>query len=482
MKLTDWLRRARRALPDIVRPRTATTTDRQEPGLASGATEQAAAEAGREEVSSAPPPVEPAEEVVRGERGIPSVNRERSIHARVTHALAIGVMVVLGVGFLSWYYATTFNRRADEEQRVKDTAASRATGEMKLPPLAPIEPPNPRGDARAVPPDSLAAHVLGPAPDLPRQAPGRRAVQGSEAAASLQPVGFTQPAMPAVQQPSPPSPEEVVTLRRLSSPVLYRSAAVGSLPLVGGATPALPMPVAEGQFDGSTPMQVSAGPSSNGGGGSSSLGGLLQATPTLAVQAQVLPTRRLLLPKGAFIDCTLETALDSQLPGMTTCITATDIFGADGQVVLLERGSKLVGETRGELRLGQGRVFVLWTEARTPTGVVVQLASPGTDELGRSGLSGYVDTHFWQRFGAAILISVIDGALQTAVASQRSGSSGSAVVYNTQGARDVMTEVLRSTVNIPPTVVKNQGERIQVFVARDLDFRTVYTLHSRAAQ
>lgn len=482
MKLTGWLRRVRLALPAVVRVRKANSPERHEPGLASDAAEHAAAEDRREETSSAPPPVEPAEEGVRGERGIPSVNRKRSIHARVTHALAISVMVVLGVGFLSWYYATTFSRRADEEQRVKDTAASRAAGEMKLPPLAPIEPPNPRADARAIPPDSLAAHVLGPAPELPRQTLGRNAQRGGEAGASLQPVGFTQPALPAVQQPSPPSPEELVTLRRLSSPVLYRSAAVGSLPLAGGATPALPIQVADGQSDGSAPMQVGAGPSSSGGGGNSALGGLLQATPTPAVQAQVLPTRRLLLPKGAFIDCTLETALDSQLPGMTTCITATDIFGADGQVMLLERGSKLVGETRGDLRLGQGRVFVLWTEARTPAGVVVQLASPGTDELGRSGLSGYVDTHFWQRFGAAILISVIDGALQTAVASQRSGSGGSAVVYNTQGARDVMTEVLRSTVNIPPTVVKNQGERIQVFVARDLDFRTVYTLHSRAAQ
>lgn len=482
MKLTDWLRKAQRALPGIVRPRKAKTPERHEAGLASDVAERDATKDRREEPSSAPPPVEPTEDVVRGERGIPSVNRERSIRARVTHALAIGVTVVLGIGFLSWYYATTFNRRADEEQRVKDTAASRAAGEMKLPPLAPIEPPNPRGDARAVHQDSLAAHVLGPAPELPRQAPSRISQRGGGAAASLQPVGFTQPTVPAVQQPSDPSSEEAVTLRRLSSPVLYRAAAVGSLPLASGATPTLPMPVADGQSDGYTPMLVGAGPSSSGGGGSSSLGGLLQATPTPAVQAQLLPTRRLLLPKGAFIDCTLETALDSQLPGMTTCITATDILGADGQVVLLERGSKLVGETRGELRLGQGRVFVLWTEARTPTGVVVQLASPGTDGLGRSGLSGYVDTHFWQRFGAAILISVIDGALQTAVASQRSGSGGSAVVYNTQGARDVITEVLRSTVNIPPTVVKNQGERIQVFVARDLDFRTVYTLHSRAAQ
>jgi hypothetical protein len=69
------------------------------------------------------------------------------------------------------------------------------------------------------------------------------------------------------------------------------------------------------------------------------------------VQAKVLATQRLLLPKGAFLDCTLETAIDSSLPGMTTCITATDTFGADGSVVLLERGTKLVGETRGDCHL-----------------------------------------------------------------------------------------------------------------------------------
>jgi type IV secretion system protein VirB10 len=39
-----------------------------------------------------------------------------------------------------------------------------------------------------------------------------------------------------------------------------------------------------------------------------------------------------------------------------------------------------------------------------------------------------------------------------------------------------MSEVLRSTVNIPPTVTKAQGDRIQVFVARDVDFRPVYAL------
>src|SRR4030081_3498251 len=150
------------------------------------------------------------------------------------------------------------------------------------------------------------------------------------------------------------------------------------------------------------------------------------------------PPRCFLLAKAAFIDCTLETAIDSTLPGMTTCITATDTFSADGTVVLLERGTKLVGETRGQVQQGAARIFVLWTEARTPTGVVVPLSSPGTDELGRSGLPGEVNRHFFERFGAAILISVIDGAVQSAASSR----GGGAVILNPSTSQDVMTEVL----------------------------------------
>jgi type IV secretion system protein VirB10 len=209
------------------------------------------------------------------------------------------------------------------------------------------------------------------------------------------------------------------------------------------------------------------------------LGALLRPGVTTAVHAQVLPTQRLLLPKGAFLDCTLETAIDSTLPGMTTCVMATDTFGVDGAVVLLERGTKLVGETRGQVQQGSARVFVLWNEARTPGGVIVPLASPGADELGRAGLPGTVDRHFWERFGAAMLVSVIDGAIQAAVQSSR-GSSGT-VIVNPSATQDVMTEVLKDTINIPPTVRKHQGDRIQVLVARDLDFRSVYELRSASA-
>ena len=102
------------------------------------------------------------------------------------------------------------------------------------------------------------------------------------------------------------------------------------------------------------------------------------------------------------------------------------------------------------------------------------LSSPGADELGRSGLPGEVDRHFWQRFGAAILVSVIEGGIQAGVQSR--SVSGGTTIYNPSTTTDVMTEVLKSAIAIPPTVTKANGDRIQVLVARDLDFRSVYEL------
>ena len=72
-----------------------------------------------------------------------------------------------------------------------------------------------------------------------------------------------------------------------------------------------------------------------------------------------------------------------------------------------------------------------------------------------------------------MLISIIDGAVQAGAAAH---SNNGEVIVNPTASEDVMTEVLKGTVNIPPTVVKANGDRIQVLVARDLDFRSVYEL------
>jgi type IV secretion system protein VirB10 len=269
--------------------------------------------------------------------------------------------------------------------------------------------------------------------------------------------------------PPPKSEAELALERELSGAVFasHRAAADPGTVVAGGAV----SPSGD-RNSGDIP--------STGGPAGADTGTVLRPLFTTAVRAQRLPEERLLLPKGAFIDCTLETAIDSTLPGMTTCIMAADAFGVDGKVVLMERGTKLVGETRGQVQQGSARVFVIWTEARTPAGVIVPLDSQGADELGRSGLPGEVNRHFWQRFGAAILVSVIDGAVQAAVQSSR--SSGGTVVVNPSASQDVLTEILKNTVGIPPTVVKRNGDRIQVLVARDLDFRSVYELRSASGR
>ena len=386
---------------------------------------------------------------VLGERAIPSVNRERSIQSRVSSGLALAVMLLLGAGILVWYYSTQFAKAREAEEAAKKATAARTSGEMKVPPLGRVEPPVP---AAAVSAPVAAVDILGPAP-VP----------------------------PAAQAGGPPAktPAQLALERMLGTPVLLRAQMlqpnVAMAQTAGGAPPPIGQP---SPLDALGAGLAGRGGAADGQGSAGGLGPLLKPTVTPAVTAQVVPTRRFLLPKGAFIDCTLETAIDSTYLGMTTCIGAQDVYGADGKVVLLERGTKYVGEQKGDVRLGQSRVFVLWNEARTPTGVVVNLASPGTDELGRSGLPGWVDTHFWDRFGAAILISVIDGTLQALAASQQKGTGGTAVVLNPQGTKDIMSEILKSTIAIPPTVIKNQGERIQVLVARDVDFRPVYALRA----
>jgi type IV secretion system protein VirB10 len=372
-------------------------------------------------------------ESVEGERGVSAVQRPPSLQSRLSNMLALGLMGTLGVGLLGWYYAKTLGTRSNAHVAAQSAVKEKAKGDINLRPLGRVDPP-----VNASPPQGYTLQeILGAPPEPPPNTP--------------------QAWSPSSGAPHPTSPPEVAakTPREL---LMERQ-------LAGPAFSASTVRVA-----GLTEDVGAHGAPENATGGD--LDKLLRPDNTPAVNAQMLPTRRLLLPKGAFIDCTLETAIDSTLAGMTTCIMATDTFSADGSVVLMERGTKLVGETRGQVQQGSTRVFVLWTEARTPAGVIVPLASPGTDELGRSGLPGQVNRHFLERFGAAILISVIDGAVQAKVQSSGSGT----VVYNPSTSTDVITEVLKSTVNIPPTVVKPQGDRIQVFVARDLDFRSVYEL------
>lgn len=200
----------------------------------------------------------------------------------------------------------------------------------------------------------------------------------------------------------------------------------------------------------------------------------LRPTPIEGVRAARLPNRHLMVTQGTAIPCVLETAMSSDVAGFVSCVVERDVMSESGQVVLMEKGTQIVGEYRNTLRRGSRRMFVLWTRAKTPTGVIVALSSPATDALGRSGFDGEIDNHFFERFSGALLLSIVNDAGQIAGARLSQANVQLNSIQNSgQGAASIAAE---QSINIPPTLYKNQGELVSIFVARDLDFSSVYQL------
>jgi type IV secretion system protein VirB10 len=180
--------------------------------------------------------------------------------------------------------------------------------------------------------------------------------------------------------------------------------------------------------------------------------------------------------KGRSFECSLDSKLVSTLPGFFTCHLTENFYSANGKVLLAERGSEVTGETDGVTRIGQTRIPLLASRLQTPKGVIVNLDSPGTDALGGSGVPGAVNNHWPQRIGAALLLAVVQDGFALAAAKQQQGGTTATYQSAQSSTQNLATKVLDSTINTPPTVTKFQGERIRIFLARDLDFSHVYEL------
>ena len=186
-----------------------------------------------------------------------------------------------------------------------------------------------------------------------------------------------------------------------------------------------------------------------------------------SARAERMSNQSYTLAEGSVIPAVLETAIHSDLPGFVRAIVSRDVRSFDGTNVLAPRGSRLVGQYRSGVALGQSRAFVIWTRLIRPDGVGVDLGAPGTDALGRGGLEGRVDRHFLQRFGGAILLSLI--SVGGTLASERNDTQ--VIIASTSGSASSAASVaLQSDLNIAPTVEVAQGAPIRVFVTRDLDF------------
>ena len=204
-----------------------------------------------------------------------------------------------------------------------------------------------------------------------------------------------------------------------------------------------------------------------GEGQGASAGG--EGAGAVAVRATMIRHRATIVSQGTLIPAVLESALDSTRPGPARALVQRDVRSFDGARVLIQRGSRLIGEYRADLQPGQNRALVMWTRLVRPDGVTIALGSPAADPLGRVGIKGTVNTHFFQRFAGAILQSSLDVGVN--LATRYSGSP--VIVATLPNALQSSTSGLTSGTQIQPTLRVRQGTAISVFVARDLDFTAV---------
>jgi type IV secretion system protein VirB10 len=445
-----------------------------------------------------------------GEPGIPDVAARQRVSMSKKGLLAVALLVgsLVAVAAVTIQRFTASGKKADETEsklvRDRPTAATAEPRRLEMPPppaasaavatapripaLTPTseelaEPIGVRrtgsaapvpGGSKVVPPEDAPVLLVTTRPGAlpPSGAPTRRVDAGAPPDEG-----------PTAAEPADTNDPIAATSRNLQG---YQRQLQGLLDNLT-KTAALATGQATGQLPpgaalGGPPMAGTApiGTTSAGGG---LFGGQLQGSSTPKVVASMLGNRSLTLPKGTAFTCALKTKVISATSGLVGCQVQRNVFSDDGRVLLIERGSHLDGEYRiASVRPGTVRIPVLWTRIRTPLGVTVDIDSPGTGQLGESGIDGYVDNRWGERIGAAMLLSLIDDSVKLVIQNQASDRQADTIVLpsTTANTSKLAEKVLDSTINIPPLIYQNQGGIVGIYVARDVDFSSVYEMKPTA--
>lgn len=445
-----------------------------------------------------------------GEPGIPDVAARQRVSMSRKGLLAVALLVgsLVAVAAVTIQRFSASGKKADETEsklvRDRPTAATAEPRRLEMPPpstasaavaTAPRIPAlTPTSEELAEPIGVRRTGSAAPAPGGPKVVPPEDApvLLVTTRPGALPPQGASTRRMdagappdegPTAAEPADANDPIAATSRNLQGyqrqlqgllDNLTRTAALAT----GQATGQLPSGALLG-----APTMAGTAPIGAAPAGGGLFGGQLQGSSTPKVAASMLGNRSLTLPKGTAFTCALKTKVISATSGFVGCQVQRNVFSDDGRVLLIERGSHLDGEYRiASVRPGTVRIPVLWTRIRTPLGVTVDIDSPGTGQLGESGIDGYVDNRWGERIGAAMLLSLIDDSVKLVIQNQASDRQADTIVLpsTTANTSKLAEKVLDSTINIPPLIYQNQGGIVGIYVARDVDFSAVYELRPTA--
>ena len=177
---------------------------------------------------------------------------------------------------------------------------------------------------------------------------------------------------------------------------------------------------------------------------------------------------------GTIIPAVLLTGIDSDLPGMITAqVTQTVYDTVSGAHVLIPQGSTLIGEYDSRITYGQARVLFVWTRIRFPNGASIALEGmPGTDLSGFAGTHDRVDNHWWKLAQGVVLGSLLGAAAQQSYGAGLSAANPSLGQLAAAGAAQNINSagqvIVQKDLQVQPTLVIRPGQRVAVFVTRDI--------------
>jgi type IV secretion system protein VirB10 len=169
----------------------------------------------------------------------------------------------------------------------------------------------------------------------------------------------------------------------------------------------------------------------------------------------------------------LDTAIDSNLPGPILGHLPGPIYSRKG-VLLLEAETQIIGKYESMKQNGVNRLEAVSTFAFTPNGIWVPLSGqPVADDLGRTGVHGTLDRRLFERFGGAVLLDLAGTGLQIVQANVAKGGN---TYLSFNSSDQLASQILQSTINLPPIMTKNPGSLIALWITEPIDFSDSYRL------
>ncbi|WP_162915206.1 TrbI/VirB10 family protein [Desertibaculum subflavum] len=193
--------------------------------------------------------------------------------------------------------------------------------------------------------------------------------------------------------------------------------------------------------------------------------------------------RHRMITADRYITAILENAINSQIPGRFIALVERNVYGADGRLALLPKGTRIICRYESLAKVGDTRLRTTCERALRPDGASILLTdAQAADQMARIGLIGDVDNRLWERYGGAFIISAVSAlaSLGTVTSDNRQVQGGALAVSQNLG--QVTAQILEQTVDLAPVVTVAAGSRIQIIPATDIWLREPEQIRNHEGQ